>query len=133
MLSGVIPWVSILTALPATLLPLQHRPLEQYPEEEDDMARYMRETGVAAKLRLPQRNPLAPSEVQKALEARITAATVSSEDGMGMLLRSVTQVGNECNNISLQSLLAQRMFCSAMPLREWGTTCSAVAAGLQTS
>jgi hypothetical protein len=56
------------------------------------MARYMRETGVAAKLKLPQRDPLPTAEVQKALEARITAATVSSEDGLGILIRSVTQV-----------------------------------------
>jgi hypothetical protein len=54
----------------------------------------MRDTGVAAKLKLPQRSPLPAVEVQKALEARITPATVSSEDGMGILLRSVTQVSS---------------------------------------
>lgn len=43
------------------------RPPEQYPEPEDDMCRYMRETGMLARLGIPDRPPRNPEEVHRHL------------------------------------------------------------------
>ncbi|KAJ9524803.1 hypothetical protein QJQ45_024431, partial [Haematococcus lacustris] len=67
------------------------RPLEQYPEAEDDMARFMRETGVLATLEVPDRAPRHAAEVHRQLAPRILPGTASSEDGRGRLTRVVAQ------------------------------------------
>lgn len=46
----------------------QVRPLEQYPNEVDDMARYMRDTGVLSKLGVPDVLPEHPQRVHRSLK-----------------------------------------------------------------
>lgn len=48
---------------------MQARPLEQYPDEEHDMARYMRDSGMLATLGIPDTDPLPPDVVNAALTA----------------------------------------------------------------
>ncbi|GFH25843.1 JmjC domain-containing protein, partial [Haematococcus lacustris] len=67
------------------------RPLEQYPETEDDMARFMSETGVLATLGVPDRPPRNAAEVHRQLAPRILPGTASSKDGRGRLTRLVAQ------------------------------------------
>ncbi|KAJ9513215.1 hypothetical protein QJQ45_029516 [Haematococcus lacustris] len=67
------------------------RPLEQYPEAEDDMARFMSETGVLATLGVPDRLPRNAAEVHRQLAPRILPGTASSKDGRGRLTRLVAQ------------------------------------------
>lgn len=49
----------------------QARPLEQYPEEEDDLAGYLRDTGVLGALGVPDRLPRHKDEVHRALAPRL--------------------------------------------------------------
>lgn len=49
-------------------IPLQVRPLEQYPNEIDDMARYMRDSGVLSRLGVPDCPPEHPNRVHRSLK-----------------------------------------------------------------
>lgn len=46
----------------------QARPLEQYPNDIDDMARYLRDTGVLARLGVPDCLPDHPKRVHRSLK-----------------------------------------------------------------
>ncbi len=63
--------------------PMQARPLEQYPEIEDDMSRYMLETGILDGLDVSPRPPRHAAEVHRELAPAICApgAVLRTPDG----------------------------------------------------
>uniref|UniRef100_A0A7S3VMN3 JmjC domain-containing protein n=1 Tax=Dunaliella tertiolecta TaxID=3047 RepID=A0A7S3VMN3_DUNTE len=58
------------------------RPLEQYPNEVDDMARYMRDTGVLSRLGIPDVPPDNPKRVHRSLKQHnLGSGKVVNSDG----------------------------------------------------